>query len=117
MLRAHWRSWIVLTVLVGLLGGVALAAASGARRTDTALRRFDAYSHTTGLNISPVFPGLASLPEVAAVDELVGEPCFGYCPTVASIRAFRSRPPASTVGTSTHLAGYQGRTPPFAGPR
>jgi ABC-type lipoprotein release transport system permease subunit len=79
-LRARWRSWIVLTALVGLLGGAALAAAAGARRTDTALGRFDAYSHTTGVNIGTVFPGLASLPEVAAVDELVGEPLLRVLP-------------------------------------
>jgi ABC-type lipoprotein release transport system permease subunit len=79
-LRARWRSWIVLTVLVGFLGGVALTAATGARRTDTALARLVAYSHTAGVNIGTVYPGLASLPEVAAVDELVGEPLLWVLP-------------------------------------
>jgi hypothetical protein len=79
-LRVRWRSWIVLTVLVGFLGGVALAAATGARRTDTALPRLAAYSHTAGVNIGTIYPGLASLPEVAAVDELVGEPLFLVLP-------------------------------------
>jgi hypothetical protein len=39
-LRARWQGWLVLALLVGLLGGTVLALAAGARRTDTAYRRF-----------------------------------------------------------------------------
>jgi hypothetical protein len=39
-LRARWRSWLVLALLVGLAGGAAIAAAAGARRTQTAYPRF-----------------------------------------------------------------------------
>ena len=38
-LRDGWRNLVVLGVLVGLAGGVAIAAFAGARRTDTALER------------------------------------------------------------------------------
>jgi hypothetical protein len=38
-MRARWRAWIVLTVLLGLAGGVALTTAAGARRTRTAFDR------------------------------------------------------------------------------
>src|SRR5262245_45926938 len=38
-LRSHWRSWRTVAVLTGLAGGVLIAAAAGARRTDSALER------------------------------------------------------------------------------
>src|SRR5262245_36382344 len=38
-LRSHWRSWLAVAVLTGLAGGVLIAAAAGARRTDSALAR------------------------------------------------------------------------------
>src|SRR5207247_144188 len=39
-LRARWRAWIALAVLVGLFGGTVIAAAAGARRTDSSYQRF-----------------------------------------------------------------------------
>ena len=39
-LRARWRATLVLALMVGLGGGVALATAAGARRTNTAFDRF-----------------------------------------------------------------------------
>lgn len=44
-LRSGWRSVLLLVVLVGLGGGMALTALAGARRADTAMPRFVAYSH------------------------------------------------------------------------
>jgi hypothetical protein len=38
-LRARWRATLALALLVGFAGGVVLAAAGGARRTDTAHAR------------------------------------------------------------------------------
>ena len=38
--RARWRAWLGLAVLAGLVGGVATAALTGARRTETAYPRF-----------------------------------------------------------------------------
>ncbi len=43
-LRLKWRAFVVLAVVVGLGGGVALAAFAGARRTDGAMPQFVAYS-------------------------------------------------------------------------
>ena len=42
--RSRWRSLLVLCLLVGLGGGMALTALAGARRADTAVPRFVAYS-------------------------------------------------------------------------
>jgi hypothetical protein len=38
-LRARWRTWLTLAVLAGVAGGLVVAAAAGARRTDSALAR------------------------------------------------------------------------------
>ena len=43
-LRAQWRMVVVMVLAVGIGGGVALAAFAGARRADTAMPRFVAYS-------------------------------------------------------------------------
>src|SRR5215831_533893 len=39
-LRSRWRAWLGLALLIGLVGGAAVAAAAGARRTETAYPRF-----------------------------------------------------------------------------
>ena len=44
-LRGRLWSWVAIAALVGLAGGVVIAAAAGARRTDTAYPRFLA-THT-----------------------------------------------------------------------
>ena len=38
-LRSRWRTWLTLAVLAGVAGGLVVAAAAGARRTDSALAR------------------------------------------------------------------------------
>jgi hypothetical protein len=113
-LRTSWRSWLLLGVLVALLGGTVLTASAGARRNDTALRRFVATTNTQGVNISPDFPGVARLPEVAAADVLVGEPLFRVRPDGQVDRSFPA--PVAGVGDSLfygvlrHLV-RQGRFP------
>ena len=39
-LRASWRGWTALAVLIALAGGAVLTAVAGAIRTDTAYPRF-----------------------------------------------------------------------------
>jgi hypothetical protein len=71
-LRARWRSWLGLALLIGLAG--AAAAAAGARRTETAYPRFvqaqNGYDLITGgfpENIDPAraLARMEALPEVA----------------------------------------------------
>jgi hypothetical protein len=38
--RAGWRAWLGLTLVIGVAGGSVMAAAAGARRTDSAYARF-----------------------------------------------------------------------------
>ena len=77
-LRMRWRGWLALALIAGIAGGAVLALAAGARRSDTAYRRFlhaqDAYDvlvslNTVGLGAPPdeVFDPdeVARLPQVA----------------------------------------------------
>jgi hypothetical protein len=72
-LRSRWRSWLVLALLIGVAGGAAVAAAAGARRTETAYPRFvqaqNGYDLITGGSSGKIDPGRAlakieALPEV-----------------------------------------------------
>src|SRR6266704_6986443 len=73
-LRARWRAWLGLALLIGLVGAAAVAAAAGARRTETAYPRFvqaqNGYDLITGGfpgNIDPAraLAQIEALPEVA----------------------------------------------------
>jgi hypothetical protein len=73
-LRARWRPWLGLALLLGLAGGAATAAAAGARRTDTAYPRFvevqKGYDLQTGgfperVDAAKGLITIAHLPEVA----------------------------------------------------
>jgi hypothetical protein len=73
-LRQQWRGRLALAVLIGLIGGIALTAAAGARRTDTAYPRFLRASHAADLLVTPArsgfhgyFRALARLPEVSSL--------------------------------------------------
>ena len=64
-----------MVLLIGLVSGVVLVAAAGARRTSTAYPRFLSRSHAADLLVSPVqsgfrgyFRAVAGLPQVAAAD-------------------------------------------------
>ena len=70
-LRGRWRPLLALALLLGLLGGVVLAAAAGARRTETAYPRMLASASASQVNIVPqgtglngYFRALATLPQV-----------------------------------------------------
>jgi hypothetical protein len=78
-LRARWRGWAALAVLIAIAGGAVLAAAAGALRTDTAYPRFLAASRAAGALVSPAGPGmsgfdaaLATLPGVTGAAPVVG---------------------------------------------
>jgi hypothetical protein len=71
-LRRRWRATLLLTLLVGLAGGVVLAAVAGARRTDTVMDRFLAYHQGTNVGIEAQGLGtdaLRRLPMVADIAE------------------------------------------------
>jgi ABC-type antimicrobial peptide transport system permease subunit len=72
--RGRWRALASLALLLGLVGGVVLGAAAGARRTDTAYPRLLAWGNASQLSIVPEGTGLTGyyaalgrLPQAAAV--------------------------------------------------
>ena len=72
-LRHQWRVWLALAMLLGVIGGIALTAAAGARRTDTAYPRFLRASHAAQLAVFPALSGfggyfraVARLPQVSS---------------------------------------------------
>ena len=78
-LRARWRGWAVLVLLVAVAGGAVLAAAAGASRTESAYPRFLTASNASDLLVAPVgsglggyFDALARLPGAGAVAPVVG---------------------------------------------
>ena len=72
-IRRRWRRVVLLVFVVGAVGAVTFAAAAGARRTSSALTRFNAASRSADLQIETGEPTAAQLeafrrvPEVAAM--------------------------------------------------
>ena len=74
-LRGRWRPLAALALLLGLIGGVVLTAAAGARRTDTAYPRLLQWAGASQVDIVPgangptpgYFGALRRLPQVAAM--------------------------------------------------
>jgi hypothetical protein len=73
-LRRRWRPLLALALLLGLLGGVVLTAAAGARRTDTAYPRLLASANASQVSIVPqgtgmngYYTALAKLPQVESM--------------------------------------------------
>jgi ABC-type antimicrobial peptide transport system permease subunit len=73
-LRRRWRPLLALALLLGLLGGVVLTAAAGARRTDTAYPRLLASASASQVDIVPqgtgrggYFRALATLPQIGSM--------------------------------------------------
>jgi hypothetical protein len=80
-MRARWRSWVGLTLIMGIAGGTVIAAAAGARRTDSAYSRFLKSSRAADAFVygspDPSFSHItqeqvASIPEVATTASIVG---------------------------------------------
>jgi ABC-type antimicrobial peptide transport system permease subunit len=62
--RRGWRSWLALALIIGVFNGVVLAAAIGARRTETAYPRFLERSQAHDLLLSPAATGIPSFYDV-----------------------------------------------------
>ena len=72
--RRRWPALLSLAVLLGLIGGVVLTAAAGARRTDTAYPRLLTWANASQVDIVPggtgftgYYTALARLPHIAAM--------------------------------------------------
>ena len=71
-LRRRWRSWLAIALLISVVGGLVLAAAAAGRRTENAFPRFvAAHGFDSIVYATRPVPGVARLPGVASVTELI----------------------------------------------
>ena len=67
-IRRRWRRVVVLTLLVGVVGAVVLSTVAGARRSESALARFNASSRAADLELTVGDPTPSQLKAFASVD-------------------------------------------------
>jgi putative ABC transport system permease protein len=79
-LRRRFGETIAITLLVAFAGAVALASLAGARRSDSALARFNAYSRTSNAELT-----LRSSPTLAQMRAFTRVPAVAH---VATVRTF-----------------------------
>src|SRR5262245_1173971 len=66
-IRRRWISTVGLTLLIGIIGAIVLAAVAGARRTSTAFTRFTTTSHAATLEVLPPFAYIPTAAQLNAV--------------------------------------------------
>ena len=72
-LRHRWRSWLAITILISLVGGVVMAAAAAGRRTDAAIPRFvAAHGFDAEVYSTHPAPAIARLPGVTSATGVIG---------------------------------------------
>jgi hypothetical protein len=71
--RRRWRSWLAIALLISVVGGLVLGAASAGRRTESAFPGFlAAHGYDVDVYATRPLPQLARLPEVSSVATLAG---------------------------------------------
>jgi hypothetical protein len=69
-LRRRWRSWMAVAILISVVGGLGLASAAAAHRTESAFPRFAAaYGFDAAVYSARPVPAMAKLPDVVSVTE------------------------------------------------
>ena len=85
--RRDWGGYLAIALIVGLIGGVAMASAAAARRTQSAFPRILAASHPSDLDVDPgpysarVVGQISHLPRVRSAESYVA---------LSGLRALRS---------------------------
>ncbi len=95
-LRRRWRATVVLVVLVGLAGGATLAGVAGARRTDSAMDRFLAFSRPFEVFVLNI-EGAADLDVVARLPQVADAGTAAYLVLAPSTPS--GEPDAAAVGS------------------
>jgi ABC-type antimicrobial peptide transport system permease subunit len=103
-LRRRWRGTVVVALLIGVVGAVVLSTLAGARRSESALRRFNEWSRTSNLEINPgsitpaqlaAFRATPGIQTVAVVDLFALQPAA----TGAAQNLAMGAPTDATLGT------------------
>src|SRR5437763_12819950 len=105
-LRGRWRSSVLMVALIGLAGGVALTAAAGARRTDTAYPRYLQATHSEDFLVSAFFDGSAVYPEIAKLPQVERSGRVDGLPLVYSPKPGVFDPNVGVLGSHDGKAGY-----------
>jgi hypothetical protein len=87
-LRRRWFATVAVAVLVGVVGAVVLSSLSGARRSNSALRRFNEYSRSGNLEVTP---GRASPAQIAEFRRTPGIAALGVL-RIYAVRPTNSLP-------------------------
>jgi len=106
-LRVRWRAMAGLALLLGLIGGVVLTAAAGARRTDTAYPRLLQWARAAQVAVVPTgnglptayFTALGRLPQVASMSTT------GLYQTVLPTRRGQQLVPVDTMSSPDRALG------------
>ena len=107
-LRAGWRGWTGLAVIVAIAGGAVLAAAAGASRTNSAYPRFLAQSNASDVLIAPVNSG--DLAYDMAVGTLPGAAAAAPIAGINAVPVNARGVPDNGAVTTAPLDGSYGRT-------
>src|SRR5690349_23158931 len=102
-----WRPMLGLALLLGLIGGVVLTAAAGARRTDTAYPRLLRWARAAQVVVVPTgnglptayFTALGRLPQVASMSTT------GLYQTVLPTRPGQQLVPVDTMSSPDRALG------------
>ena len=72
-LHHRWRSWLAISFLISLVGGVVMAAMAAGQRTDSAIPRFVA-AHGFDAEVYSILPapGISRLPGVTSATAVIG---------------------------------------------
>jgi ABC-type antimicrobial peptide transport system permease subunit len=110
--RRRWPALLSLAVLLGLIGGVVLTAAAGARRTDTAYPRLLTWANATQADIIPEDNGIpadyGNTPDYFAA--LARQPHIAAMTTVGLYSAVVSRSDQTNVNVMSSPDGATGVT-------
>ena len=107
-LRAGWRDWAALALLIALAGGSVLTAAAGAVRTETAYPRFLAASRAASALVAPAGPGVGGYD--AAVGKLPGVAAAATAIGISAVPLKADGTPDNAANTVASLDGWLGRT-------
>ena len=71
VLRGRWRGYLVLLLLIGVVGGVAMAAVAGARRTQSSFPRYLASTNPGDLQAFTEFDPISGTGYAPNIDRAV----------------------------------------------